>query len=214
MGDRVLFQCAGPADGPPDIGSSTRCELSGYASALPFLDLLAQFWVRRHRCRFTWYCDNKAAQSRVRRFALRSSYRRRMPPDADLPSAILSHSLSIKCRIRHGWVKGHQDAGSSLPLSRAAKLNVQADRLATEYRTLGSLKSSPHFSLPLPMLSYRYRDAVSSSPLRVQLSTSCTPVSTQIGYLYVGCTSGAILDLGWPLSLVDKRRRCSLPTAI
>lgn len=103
--------------------------------------LLSEVW--HLRCRFTWYCNSKATLSRVRRFALRSSYRRRLPPDADLLPTILSHPLAIKCCIRHRWVKDHQDAGSSGLLSRAAKLNVTADSLATDYRTLGSLKSSP-----------------------------------------------------------------------
>ena len=142
MGNRILFQIACPVNGPFDTGSSTRCELSGYASVLLFLDRLSQFWGVCHYCRFTWYCDSKAALSRVRRFATRSSIRGCMPPDADLLSTILRHSLAIKCRICHRWVKGHQDASALTTLSKAATLNVKADELATGYRTYGILQSS------------------------------------------------------------------------
>ena len=65
-----------------------------------------------------------------------------MPPDADLLSIILRHSLAIKCWIRHCWVKGHQDASALTTLSKAATLNVKADELATGYRTYDSLHSS------------------------------------------------------------------------
>ncbi len=75
-GSTVLFRCAGPVDGPFDTSSSTRCELSGYASASLFIDHLSRIWGIRHKCRFTWLCDSKAAFSRVRRFATRHPSRR------------------------------------------------------------------------------------------------------------------------------------------
>lgn len=45
----VLFCCAEPVDGPFETSSSTRCELSGNASALLFIDHLSQFWDIRHK---------------------------------------------------------------------------------------------------------------------------------------------------------------------
>lgn len=141
-GSKVLFCCAGPVDGPFDTASSTRCELSGYASALLFIDHLSKFWGIRHKARFTWLCDSKAAISRVRRFATRQPSRN-MPPDADIISMIRTHLASIKCKFKSCWIKGHQDSEPNRPLSMQATLNIAADLLASGYRTCGSLTSRP-----------------------------------------------------------------------
>ena len=130
-GSNVLFRCAGPADGPFDTSSSTRCELFGYASALLFIDHLSRFWGLRQKSKFTWICDSKAAISRVRHFATRRPSRR-MPSDADLVSLIRMHLASIKCKFKTCWVKGHQDSSSSTRiLSVSATLNIEADSLAS-----------------------------------------------------------------------------------
>ena len=142
LGSKILFRGSGPVDGPVDTASSTRSELWAYASSLSFIDCLSKFWGIRHKCRFIWHCDSKAALSRVRKHATRSSFRRKMPPDCDLISLILSFSTSIKRNIRRCWVRGHQDSRMNEPLSLAAKLNITADALATEYRLNGLLKSS------------------------------------------------------------------------
>jgi hypothetical protein len=107
-----------------------------------FLDELSKFWGIRHRCHFNWYCDSKAAISRVCRFTLRSSVFHRMPPDADLLSIIRQSTLALRRSIRRIWVKGHQDTRSQHLLSIPAQLNIAADTLATEYRLHGSLNSS------------------------------------------------------------------------
>jgi hypothetical protein len=138
----VSFRCAGPVDGPFDTSSSTRCQLSGYASALLFIDYLLQFWGIRHKCRFTWICDSKAAIFRVRRFATRHPSRR-MPPDIDLISILRMHLASIKCKVKHQWIKGHQDSSLTRILSVPAILNIEADSLASGCRTIGSLRSRP-----------------------------------------------------------------------
>ena len=78
-GTKVLFTCAGPVDGPFDTASSTRSELAGCASATYFISCLSTFWGIKHKCRFLWYCDSKAAISRVRRYASWNSYRTRLP---------------------------------------------------------------------------------------------------------------------------------------
>lgn len=105
-----------------------------------FLDHLSQFWGIRHKCRFTWLCDSKAAISRVRHYATRHPSRR-MPNDADLISLIRTHLASIKCHFKHRWIKGHQDSQIIRNLSVQATLNIEADSLASGYRTRGSLKS-------------------------------------------------------------------------
>jgi hypothetical protein len=61
----TLFTCSGPVDGSKDTASSTRSELCGYASALLLISTLAKVWRRRHRCKFRWIVDSKAAIQRV-----------------------------------------------------------------------------------------------------------------------------------------------------
>ena len=145
---QVLFKCSGPVDGPFDTGSSTRCELCGAASSLLLLVTLSRLWGIKHRSRFRWYCDSKAAIRRIQRFASPRSHVTLMPYDADLISMIASLRKELRCRFQSVWVKGHQDNLTSydhLPIS--ARLNIDADYLATRYRQRGRLKSSekvPH----------------------------------------------------------------------
>lgn len=80
----TLFECGGPVDGPFDTNSSTRCELAGLASSLLFLVSIARHWGLRHRCRFKWITDSKAALSRVTKCTRRGSRPSRQPYDADL----------------------------------------------------------------------------------------------------------------------------------
>jgi hypothetical protein len=44
----------------------------------------------------------------------------------------------------HHWIKGHQDS-STRNLSVPARLNIEADSLASGYRTIGSLRSRPSY---------------------------------------------------------------------
>ena len=142
-GHYTLFRCSGPVDGPFDTNSSTRSELGGCASALILLVALSRFWGTRHRCSFQWYTDSRSAISRIRRFSRRHSRATRMPFDADLLSLIASHLKLLRRPFRSHWVKAHQDtltAYDSLPL--AARLNVDADFLATRYRQRGRLRQT------------------------------------------------------------------------
>ena len=141
--NKVLFKCSGPVDGPFDTDSSTRCELCGVTSSLLLLVTLSRFWGIKHRCRFRWCCDSKAAISRIQRFASPRSHVTSMPFDADLISMIVSFRSELRRSFQPVWVKGHQDTLQSydhLPIS--ARLNVDADYLATRYRQRGRLKSS------------------------------------------------------------------------
>ena len=141
-GTKILFQCAGPVDGPRDTASSTRSELGGYASALLLIRALYRFWGLRHRSKFHWYCDSKAAISRVKRYTSHKTLVPKMPDDADLMSIIRSCQQELHTRIRIHWVKGHQDTtAKQSTLSLASRLNILADALATNYRQSGSLKS-------------------------------------------------------------------------
>ncbi len=140
-GKQVLFTCSGPVDGPNDTHSSTRSELGGCASALLLLSSLSAFWGMKHRCSFNWYTDSRSAISRFHKFCGRCRFIR-MPSDADLLSIISSSLRVLKRSVRPIWVKAHQDVSISydrLPLP--ARLNIDADFLATRYRDHGRLSS-------------------------------------------------------------------------
>ena len=64
-----------------------------------------------------------------------------MPPDADLLSIILASLRDLRRPFRPKWIKAHQDNVSSYEsLLFAARLNVDADFLATRYRDHGRLR--------------------------------------------------------------------------
>jgi hypothetical protein len=140
-GKEILYQCSGPVDGPFDTTSSTRSELGGCASSLLFLSSLSEFWGIRHRCSFRWYTDSQSAISRFHKFC-RGSRSCRMPPDSDLLSIISICRRKLKRPFTPYWVRAHQDnsmAYDKLPVS--ARLNVDADFLATRYRQHGRFRA-------------------------------------------------------------------------
>jgi hypothetical protein len=141
-GKQVLYQCSGSVDGPIDTNSSTRSELGGCASSLLFLSSLSTFWGIRHRCSFRWYTDSTSAIRRFNKFCRRRQRSSRMPPDSDLLSIISSCRQNLRRPFRPQWVRAHQDNSTvyhALPLS--ARLNIDADFLATRYRHHGRLRA-------------------------------------------------------------------------
>ena len=108
--------------------------------ALLLLSALTKLWGLKHRCSFNWYSDSKSAISRFHKFC----GRRRslcMPPDSDLLSIISTSLKALRRSSRPIWIKAHQDDQCSydrLPL--AARLNIDADFLATRYREHGRLR--------------------------------------------------------------------------
>jgi hypothetical protein len=141
-GKEVLYKCSGPVDGPIDTNSSTRSELGGCASSLLFISSLSVFWGLRHRCSVRWYTDSKSAISRFNKFCGRGRRATRMPPDSDLLSIISECRRQLRRPFTPVWVRAHQDdslAYDKLPL--AARLNIDADFLATRYRQHGRLRA-------------------------------------------------------------------------
>ena len=63
----VLYEGAGPVDGPFDAASSTRSELGGITAALVFYGLLIATWHFPPKCTYRWVCDSKAAISNEKR---------------------------------------------------------------------------------------------------------------------------------------------------
>jgi hypothetical protein len=140
----ALFRGSGPVDGPPDTASSTRSELAGCAASILLVVCVARVWGLRHRSSFGWITDSRAAISRIQRYARRHRGRT-MPNDADLLSLIASLMRELRRPFTPEWVKGHQDTLESYAnLPFKARLNIDADFLATRYRQRGRLKSSIH----------------------------------------------------------------------
>jgi hypothetical protein len=142
-GKDILYQGSGPVDGPPNSHTSTRSELGGCASVLLLLSSLSKMWGTRHRCKFTWYTDSRSAISRVKRFSRHRSSHRRMPPDVDLITIISDCLKNLRRPFKAKWIKAHQDrvaSYDSLPLP--VRLNIDADFLATRYRSHGKLRTS------------------------------------------------------------------------
>ncbi|KAI2498313.1 hypothetical protein MHU86_16183 [Fragilaria crotonensis] len=141
----VLFRCSGPVDGFVSTESSTRSELAGCASSLLLITIISRMWGLRHRCSFCWITDSRAAISRITRYVLPGGRCiKQMPDDADLISLIATLYRELRRPFRPEWVKGHQDSLQSYEhLPFKARLNIDADFLATRYRLRGRLKSSP-----------------------------------------------------------------------
>ena len=124
------------------MGSSTRSELGGLAAPLFLVACLARLWGLKHKCRYRWVVDSKAAISQVT-ITTRVSHRlRRAPENSDYLLVIRSLRRELGRPIATEWVKGHQDTGTSYEnLSTVAQHNVDADALATWYRD--NLPSAP-----------------------------------------------------------------------
>jgi ribonuclease HI len=129
-----LQDLPGPIDGPTDISNSTRSELGGLVAPLLLCTSLAAFWGLRHRCRYRWATDSQAAISKVQFITRPSKRLSKAPEDVDYLTAIRELHKSLGGRLQTQWVKGHQDEKQSYDtLSYDAKLNVDADALATDH---------------------------------------------------------------------------------
>ena len=153
---QVLFKCGGPVDGPFDTASSTRSELCGFASSSLLIAAVARNWGLRHRCSFRWLTDSRSALSKVYKTNRRGCTASRQPFDSDLLSMIRSLLIEIRRVVTFKWVKGHQDSLVSYEkLPRAARLNIDADFLATRYRLRGNR------NLPGTLIIARNRESLS-----------------------------------------------------
>ena len=84
----TLFEGSGPIDGPCDIASSTRSELGGLVAQLLLCSSLAAYWGLRHRCKYRWLTNSKAAISRVEFITQPTHKLSKAPEDKDYMTAI------------------------------------------------------------------------------------------------------------------------------
>ena len=165
--DTPLFEGSGPVDGPYDINTSTRSELGGLVAPLLLCVSLAAHWGLRHKCKLGWLTDSKAAISRVEFITRKSNRISKAPEDNDYMTAIRELSKSLGRKITTQWIKGHQDEITPYEkLSRAAKLNVDVDNLATAHQE-GTInlprESIPHLReqlITIAVNGYRYPSQV------------------------------------------------------
>jgi hypothetical protein len=142
----VLFRGSGPVDGPPEVNSSTRSELGGYAAPLFLITIISRFWGLRHRCKFYWVVDSKSAIVKVKLYSGKED-NHPYPDNSDYISLIRELQRELRRPIKSIWVKGHQDDSQDYTaLSPRAQLNVDADLLATQYYSKG--KNRPIHSIP------------------------------------------------------------------
>jgi hypothetical protein len=133
--DIVLFTGAGPVDGDTLSESSTRSELYGIAAPVLLLASLARFWGTKHRARYSWLCDSESALKQVRQLQYHKTCKRQQPNNADILSLLSDQLPALGRRLDGQWIKAHQDDDTPYEdLDRAARLNVDVDRLATWYR--------------------------------------------------------------------------------
>jgi hypothetical protein len=134
----VLFEGAGPVDGPFDSASSTRSELGGFAAVLLFYQVLRSQWASLPPCTYRWVCDSKAAISNTSKATDSNRITTGQPNNADYLGIIKEQMQLLEQPIEPVWVKGHQ-AGTRVTsdsTSDQADINHNnyVDNLATWYR--------------------------------------------------------------------------------
>ena len=136
VGSTILARGKGPAFGPDP--RSFRAEGYGMGSGLLYLRLLQQQfnleWSTRRHCKLI--CDNAGLLIRIETTLKWSHIHPNVTLRAewDLESLILTMYRALGIQFLFTHVKSHQDDSipvASLPLE--VRLNVEADRLATEY---------------------------------------------------------------------------------
>jgi hypothetical protein len=131
--DIILFSGAGPVNGDFNSASSfTRSELYGIAAPILLISSLQRFWGTPHRARYSWLCDSELALKQVRQLQHHATRKRQQPNNVDILSIIADNLPALGRKLNGKWVKAHQDDDHDYDeLNREARLNVDADKLAT-----------------------------------------------------------------------------------
>jgi hypothetical protein len=139
-GLREIWECAGPVDGDPNTSNSKRPELVGYAAGMELLLLLFYFSSVDYvdsspTVTVQVWMDSSSAGRHIQRLLRQENGKRKYPSDFDIISHIQWLWGKIPAVIHKlSWVKAHQDSQRPYEeLARNAQLNIQADRLATQY---------------------------------------------------------------------------------
>jgi hypothetical protein len=132
-GDCILVSGKGSTPGHPM--SSQRAESCGKLSWLTWIVHFSEFHKTQIKCTIQSYCDNSSVVSKSKRennFA-NPSYTTTSNFDIFKSIYIQQERLNTPNLKNTEWVKGHQDNTKSVEnLSLEARLNIQADTLASE----------------------------------------------------------------------------------
>ena len=160
----ILFQDSGPVDRPHESGSSTCSELGGFMAPLLLITSSARHWGLKHRCKFRWLADSQVAINRVTVVTHKDYRPTKQPDNCNYHlSTITELYREFRRPMQAHWIKSHQD--SKIPyddISREAKLNVDANELATRCHTLPRSKSQqttdhvPSTKMSISILNTRY----------------------------------------------------------
>ncbi|KAI2501852.1 hypothetical protein MHU86_12617 [Fragilaria crotonensis] len=149
--DVTLYQGTGPVDGPPEISSSTRSELGGFAAPLLLIAAVARFWGLRHRCRYRWIVDSQCAITKVKLVTFRGSKPRRQLNNVDYLSLIASLHNELRAPRPSPGSKSPGPDNKLLQPSRDARNNVDVDALAATHSNMKRTKPIQHIP-HLPIL--------------------------------------------------------------
>ena len=142
--NEILYEGAGPVDGPLDSASSTRCELGGLVAPLLLMALVCNKFGALPTAGLRWVTDSKCAISNVQSMQPSPGYAKRQPNNVDYLASIHALSISFDCPLEPVWIKGHQDS-STLPEGATRQdidRNNKVDELATWYRDQPKLPQS------------------------------------------------------------------------
>jgi ribonuclease HI len=135
----VSISGAGPSDARPQAHTSTRTEIAGMVAALKMLQLVVAFYEIEVpvSTRVKLCCDSRSAIKCA--IAARDSHRwyssSRCWANYDLYCELREIQIQLKFKVDFEWVKGHQSrnlGGATWALTPEARLNEEADRLASE----------------------------------------------------------------------------------
>ena len=135
--NEILYEGAGPVDGPYAAANSTRSELGGLAAAMVFYGLLLSLWKDQPICKYRWVCDSKAAISNVSKATDKERWISKQPNHSDYIGLIKDTVSSLPEPVEIVWVKGHQIRpieGETPPRQSDITHNNRVDHLATWYR--------------------------------------------------------------------------------
>ena len=156
----VLWQGSGLSPGNQHLNESLRSESTSYLSALRFLLHYQRFHqVTLESSLKVHFCDNKSLVSRspdTYRSALPSSFNF-LKADYDVQMQIMDTLREMDTEIPTSHVHGHQD--STQLLSYEARLNIQADLLATR-AWQKHYKGHDHVHYPASKCSFYINDQV------------------------------------------------------
>jgi hypothetical protein len=148
---KILWRGKGKVLGNPHLMESLRTESVGMLSMTLFLLHYCKFHdIEVTNNNLCHYCDNSTVVGRMQWFQERdiNTPNSHLSPDNDVQSQIEATMQELQTTFPSQWVKGHQEQKEGEELTWEAKLNIEADTLATEARNETSTDSNIFHQYP------------------------------------------------------------------